>query len=258
MAHIRIPVADTALDINDSGDGQPVLFLNGMLAPQTDWKRTLRELGGRYRTITFDARGRGKSGPSKDYSFVGALDDVSAVVATTGIRRPILVGWSYGATLAVRHAARRPGEIAGLVLVDGGMPFPAFGNEEQARIRKLFGRMAPIMWILRLIGRTSVPARQAAEINIENCDILDRIAPDFGSIDCPITFVLGTKRHTGSTDEEVRKMRASVAPLAEKHDHVSVFATLPSSHTEIPFKNADTLAAAIDELARKESARATS
>lgn len=251
MTHIRIPAADTTLDANDSGgDGQPILFLNGMLATQTDWKATLRHLDGRYRTVTFDGRGRGKSGTSKDYLYAGALSDVGTVIATTGLRRPILVGWSYGAMLAVRYAAQHPGEIAGIVLVDGGMPYPAFSQQDRERTRRLFRRLAPVLWVLGLFGRTRIPAALSAEINIENTDVLDGIEPDFGRIDCPVAFILGTKRHTGSTDADARKMRSSVPPLVENYDNVSIFATLPSSHTEIPFKNGATIAAAIDEVAR--------
>lgn len=251
MTHIRIPAADTTLDANDSGgDGQPILFLNGMLATQTDWKATLRHLDGRYRTVTYDGRARGKSGRSKDYSFAGALDDVGTVIATTGLRRPILVGWSYGAMLAVRYAAVHPGGVAGIVLVDGGMPYPAFTEEEKARTRRLFRRLAPALWVLSLFGRGRIPARQAAEINIEVCDVLSEIEPEYGKFHSPTTFILGTKKHMGATDDEVRKMRAAVPPLVEKYDNVSIFATLPSSHTEIPFKNGDTIAAAINEVAR--------
>jgi pimeloyl-ACP methyl ester carboxylesterase len=58
--------------------------------------------GNPYRTVAFDARARGKLGKSADYSFAGALEDVGHVIQATGLHRPLLVGWSYGATLADR------------------------------------------------------------------------------------------------------------------------------------------------------------
>ena len=51
--------------------------------------------------MRFDARARGKSGRSADYSVQAAVDDIGRVIDATGIERPILVGWSYGATIAV-------------------------------------------------------------------------------------------------------------------------------------------------------------
>jgi hypothetical protein len=44
----------------------------------------------------FDARARGKSGRSADYSLSAAVDDVGRVIDATGIQHPILVGWSHG------------------------------------------------------------------------------------------------------------------------------------------------------------------
>ncbi len=43
-----------------------------------------------------------------DYSFEGCLRDVDAVVAVTGVDRPVLVGWFYGAALAAHWADRNP------------------------------------------------------------------------------------------------------------------------------------------------------
>jgi hypothetical protein len=50
--HLRIPVADTVLDANDTaGDGVPLVLLSGQFATQRSWKRLLKLLGGRYRVV---------------------------------------------------------------------------------------------------------------------------------------------------------------------------------------------------------------
>src|SRR5262245_25352531 len=118
--HMTIPVADTVLDANDTeGDGFPLLLLNGMLATQRSWKGLLQLLEGRYRVVTFDARARGRSGTSKDYSFASSLEDVSAVLEATGTSRPVLVGWSHGAAIAVRIAALHPDAVSAIVSIAG-------------------------------------------------------------------------------------------------------------------------------------------
>jgi hypothetical protein len=65
--------------------------------------------------------------------------------------------------------------------------------------------------------------------------------------------IIGSKPHTGATDEQVRRMRASITPLIKRQANISLYAALPSSHTEIPSKNADTIVAAINDLARQTS-----
>ena len=72
-----------------------------------NWSRVIRHLDGKYRTVRFDARARGKSGRSADYSVQAAGDDIGRVIDATGIERPILVGWSLGATLAVWRTPSR-------------------------------------------------------------------------------------------------------------------------------------------------------
>lgn len=77
---LTIPAGDTRLAVTDSdGGAPPVLFINGAFATQRHWKPVLRRLGGRYRTVTFDARARGRSGQSADYSVASAaIDDLAA------------------------------------------------------------------------------------------------------------------------------------------------------------------------------------
>src|SRR5436190_15678177 len=87
-----------------------------------NWSRVIRRHDGKYQTVRFDARARGKSGRSADYSVQAAVDDIGRVIDATGIERPILVGWSHGATIAVRYAAQHPGRVGGLVLIDDAYP----------------------------------------------------------------------------------------------------------------------------------------
>ncbi len=85
----------------------------------------LPQLVKRYRVVTFDARGHGLSGkPSGGYGFDMVATDALAVARTARMRRPILVGHSWGAMVALELAAKRPKAIAGAVLVDGGLAGP--------------------------------------------------------------------------------------------------------------------------------------
>ncbi|MBA8956799.1 alpha/beta fold hydrolase [Actinomadura namibiensis] len=249
--NLKVPVADTVLDCNDTeGPGRPILLLNGMYATQRYWRGLLPLLTGRYRVVTFDGRARGKSGTSSDYSFAGCLDDITAVLDATGLQRPILAGWSHGAALAVRYAARHPDRVAGVVCVDGGYPMDPIDDAFRAKVRKLFRRNAIPIKILAALGLGSrMSAAQAAEANIEFNEILAEFADDYTHIRCPVAFIKATGKHMGATEEEVRTMRANLDPVLAAHPNVTVFATVPSNHSQMVANPPDTIAAAINVIA---------
>ena len=100
--------------------------------------------------------------------------------------RPILVGWSYGAALGVHWADRHPDRAAGVVAVDGAMPFGLTGEAGRERIRRLFHRLR---WLFPVQSRVGLAARmsadQHAEINIEVNQILADMGPVLARVTCP-------------------------------------------------------------------------
>lgn len=142
-----VPVDDTELFVTDSGgSGTPVVYLNGAYADLKHWRAVVAELGDDgWRHIRYDERARGRSKRSTDYSFEACLRDLDAVLDATGVQRPLLAGWSYGATLAMHWAQRNPGRALGVVAVDGAMPYDWIDDAARARLRALFRRMRPIL-----------------------------------------------------------------------------------------------------------------
>jgi pimeloyl-ACP methyl ester carboxylesterase len=253
--HLRIPVADTVLDCNDrGGSSRPIIFLNGAFSSQSAWKRALSRLSKDYRTITYDERARGKSEKSTDYSFDGCLDDLSAVTAATSVQRPLLVGWSLGAVIAVRYAAAHPNDVAGLLLIDGAYPISMFSDADKEEVRRSFQKMGPLLPILAMFGKAArMSAEQAAHVNIELDDIAGELNSSYDDIRCPTYFICASRRSMGGTEEQFRKMRASVEPLVQRHQNISIFATLPCTHLEILSRHPDTVVAAIEDLNRRVS-----
>ncbi len=183
-SHLRVLVADTILDCNDSGgSGQPVIFLNGAFGSQHDWKKIRSGLSADYRIITFDERARGKSAKSADYSFEGCLEDLSIIITATGIRRPLLVGWSLGAAIAVWYAAAHTNDVAGLLLIDGAYPIDVLTVAEKEEVRHTFQKMGPFLPVLAVFGMAArMSARQAADVNIELHDICGKIGSAYDDI----------------------------------------------------------------------------
>jgi len=246
-----VPVDDTALSVTDTrGPGRPIVYLNGSYASQRSWRRVIAELGLGWRHVSYDERARGRSKRSADYSFEGCLRDVDAVLEATGVDRPLLVGWSYGAALAVHWADRNPGRVAGVVSVDGAVPWGYTGEEGRETIRRLWRRMRLFLPLARPFGMSaSMSAAQHAEVNIEINEVCAALEPVLDRLSCPVRYVLATGANLGGGSEEMEQMRASLDPVLRRKPNLRVSAKVDSNHTQILRKDFRAVAAAVRETA---------
>jgi len=104
--------------------GLPVLAVHGISATHRSWDVVAAALHDR-RVIAPDLRGRGRSnalpGP---YGLERHADDLAAALDALGVDRAFVVGHSMGSFVSVRFAERHPDRVAGVVLIDGGLPVP--------------------------------------------------------------------------------------------------------------------------------------
>ncbi|MFE9687344.1 alpha/beta fold hydrolase [Streptomyces sp. NPDC006285] len=244
-----VPVEDTALYVTDTqGSGRPIVYLNGSYADYRPWRPLIAELGTDWRHITFDERARGRSKRSSDYSFEACLRDIDAVLEATGADRPLLIGWSYGAALAVHWADRNPDRVLGVVSVDGAMPYGVVGEEGRARIRKLFRRMRLLLPLVRPLGMAArMSVDQHADINIEINEISAAIEPVLDRLTCPVRYVLATGSNLGGGQEEMEQMRALLEPVLARNPNLQVSAKVPSNHSHILRKDYRAVAEAVRE-----------
>jgi pimeloyl-ACP methyl ester carboxylesterase len=103
-------------------DGPAFVLHHGLASSQRIWDLMLPGLARDATVVTFDARGHGESGkPSSGYGFDHTVADAVAVLKASRRKRPILVGHSWGAMVALEVAARKPSTVSGVVLIDGGI-----------------------------------------------------------------------------------------------------------------------------------------
>ena len=117
-----------------------VVAVPGMGEYADEYAWMLHALGER-RVVVVDVRGRGRSDvPESGYTFEHHVGDLSAVIRTLQIDRPVLVAFSRGSSYALGHALSQPGEVRGLVIGDYyarhvGLP-PEFADQQlQAKVR---------------------------------------------------------------------------------------------------------------------------
>lgn len=103
-------------------DGGAALLLHGLASSSRIWDLVgprLQRAG--LHTVAYDQRGHGRSGkPAARYGFDRTSLDAAGVIQALHLRRPLAVGHSWGANVALELAVRRPRSVRGAVLVDGG------------------------------------------------------------------------------------------------------------------------------------------
>lgn len=102
--------------------GRDLLLLHGLASSSHIWDLVAPILARRgHRVVAHDQRGHGRSGkPSSGYAFERLVADAGAVIRALRLRRPVVVGHSFGANVALELAVRHPRSARGLVLIDGG------------------------------------------------------------------------------------------------------------------------------------------
>jgi pimeloyl-ACP methyl ester carboxylesterase len=104
-------VSSHGIDIavrDHGGNGRAVVLLHGGGRTMDDWRAVVPKLTEEgLRVVTADLRGHGRSGPGL-WSWDAAIDDLTTVIAQTGLEDPAIVGHSLGGMVAAVWAARHP------------------------------------------------------------------------------------------------------------------------------------------------------
>jgi pimeloyl-ACP methyl ester carboxylesterase len=99
-----------------------VLLIHGLASSSHIWDLVaprLVRLGPH--PVAYDQRGHGRSSkPSSGYGFDRTTADAAAVIRAWPLHRPIVVGHSWGANVALELAVRRSRLAGGTILLDGG------------------------------------------------------------------------------------------------------------------------------------------
>ena len=104
--------------------GPEILFIHGFSQSHMSWMRQVdSDLAKEFHIVTYDLRGHGNS--DKPLHAAAYRDstawghEVQAVIDAAGLKRPVLVGWSYaGRVISGYLATEGAGKIAGIDFVD--------------------------------------------------------------------------------------------------------------------------------------------
>ncbi len=262
----------TSIHYIDRGAGRPVVMLHGNPGFLTDFSALVPRLEEDARVVALDRPGHGYSARPHAYMSLAAqaalLHDFLRRIHA---RRPVLVGHSWGAILALVYALRYPGDVSALVLLaPAAYPYPETPWFRLLR-RPVVGtvlRDAVFLPLTRhLAGAAAARAyapnpvpgraeRLASTLALRPSDVLataeddaaasrelGRYVPRYASIRVPVVIAQG--------DGDL------VVDDAERlHDAIpgSVLMRLPETGHEIPEARPDVAATAVEKAWRMRSA----
>ncbi len=130
---MRIDIGGCGIEVDDHGEGVPVILLHGFPLSSEIWAPIRLAVEQAGRLVTPDLRGFGRSDkPAGGYAMDELAGDVASLAEALGIERFVLGGHSMGGYVALRLAARRPGRLLGLIMVDSR----AEADSEEGRTRR--------------------------------------------------------------------------------------------------------------------------
>lgn len=130
----RIELPGAEVNYVDIGEGEPILFVHGMISCWQTWLENLPHFSRRYRAIALDLPGFGRSPmPSWDIDIPAYGRMLHDFCEKLGIERsPMLVGNSLGGFVAAEAATAAPGRFERLVLVSAAGIVNTWRPEQRA------------------------------------------------------------------------------------------------------------------------------
>jgi pimeloyl-ACP methyl ester carboxylesterase len=253
----------------------PILLLHGLASSAHIWNLVAPLLAARgYIVTALDQRGHGESEkPDTGYDFATILADDIAALEALEIERPIIVGHSWGAMVALQFAATHVEQVTALVLVDGAtnqfssrpgwsreqamkdLAPPRFAGTPRETLLSYF-RSGPlgqqwtpqleesILHIVQLRDDDTVAPRLDFENHLQVIGAMwDQ--PTFGlykQVRCPITLIVADQEPTNEAMKAFMSMRKQgLAHIQELRPDARIV-IMPDSIHDIPLQRPEELA----------------
>jgi esterase len=121
----RRTVNGIRLYYEEHGTGAPILCVHGAGSSALVWSDAVRELARLGRVISYDRRGCTRSERPEPYdrtSVAEHVDDAAALLDALAAVPAVVIGRSYGGTVATDLALRYPDRVRALVVLEGDAP----------------------------------------------------------------------------------------------------------------------------------------
>ncbi len=150
----EIEVAGLRIAFERVGQGPPLVLLHGAFGDSRVWRRQLDGLSGEFTVVAWDAPGCGRSSDPpapESYRLSDYADCLAGLVAGLELRRPHVLGLSFGGGLALEFYRRHPEVPRTLTLASayagwaGSLPPEEVEARRQRALRE--ANLPPEQWI---------------------------------------------------------------------------------------------------------------
>ncbi len=197
-------IGGRALHLTDAGAGSPaVVIVPAVGGNVLEWLAFQRELARDMRVCVYDRAGFGWSDPpprGRRRTFDDMASELRLGLGSAGIDPPyLLAAHSIGGIIARRFAARYPGDVAGMVLIDSS-------HEDQARRWRAGALRRP--WFIfrrraRILGLRRLAVAGFSQLNAE---IARDVPPEFAAAARAVNL---TARHRRAVVRELMLITSS-------------------------------------------------
>lgn len=112
-----VKVNDINMYYEIHGEGEPLVLIHGSCFDTSAWSLQVPAFSVKYRVITFDNRGSGRTDTTKPpYPARQMADDLKGLMDVIGIRNAHILGYSLGGLIAQELAVMHPGYVRSLIL----------------------------------------------------------------------------------------------------------------------------------------------
>tara|TARA_B100000029_G_scaffold365490_1_gene358801 strand:- start:509 stop:1381 length:873 start_codon:yes stop_codon:yes gene_type:complete len=259
------------------GSGEPIVLLHGLASTSHIWDMVAPILAQNHAVIAVDQRGHGESDkPNDGYDIESVTKDAIGIIDKLGIEKPLVVGHSWGGSVALNLAVEAPQSVKGLTWVDGGMINVSnrYPSIEEAKVE-----MAPpdftgvkVEGFLERVGtrheQNGMPPG-VAEIVLANFEILEdrtikaRLSRDnhlriieglwdhkpqelYAKVQCPVLIMPARQQNNLATQERGQR-RLMLVEEAEEWLPTSKTVWLEDSIHDVPIQRPELVAGLIND-----------
>ena len=255
------------------GEGCPVVLIHGNPGSCHDWSRLYVPISRRYRAVAFDRPGHGHSDrPNHRPITVEVQAEIlHAALAELKIERPIIVGHSWGGSLALVYALMFPQRVSGLVLLapaayesDDGVSFlsklpgwPIIGDVLNFLFTPLLSAWLVRTDIAKAFAPDAVPEKYMRHVLAEwtrptkvkwysvddalLTESLPKFAARYDEISVPMAIVAGDSDQIVPSEKNAGRLYRTLPD--------SYFSLLQQTGHQIPFTRPEAVLTAIDHVA---------